>query len=401
MSVERVRRFQVRGAQGFANGGEFRLDFNDVPVLSLGHTYVRWVELAIDIRWANSGAGAETVPEPLAHNVLRQLQCRIAGGHTFFDFASQAGEALLKAQWLLSGTRAESPGDAVVGAGGTLDQRYKILIPIGYLFGAAEGDDYNVPLKELQKGQASIECNWANGGAGGEFDDTAGATGEVTITAANSSVRRATIVMIARPEARVGPYLTFKSQVLAGVEERPLTGNHVVHLLAEVPTSSTVVANRRAEQFIGVARTSCTQLDFDGVNVVEGVDAPELVTLWNRKATTAVDRITQHEAGTTEALPIYSPHVNFAKVTHKPSSREHPVLRLEGTPATPRLLYVMSRLLDERAEADSAQLMGVAYDPALSSAKTLAKTELAASSKAGAYYRLPRKLRRKGEKAGS
>jgi hypothetical protein len=390
MSVERIRRFQVRGDRSFASNGEFRLDFNDVPVLSLGHTYVRWVELAIDVLWANAGGAPAVVPEPIGMNILRQIQCRIAGGHTFVDMASQAGEGLYKAIWQTEGKRGESPGNATVPAGGTVAVRYKVCIPIGYLFGAAEGDDYNVPLKELQKGQASIECNWANGAAGGDFDTGAGV---VTVTAASTAVRRATIVMIARPEARVGPYLTYKQQVLAGVEERPLTGNHVVHYLGELPNhTGLAAASRLTEQFIGVARTTITQLDFDGVNVVESIDAPDAITLWNRKAKTAVDMLTQHEAATTEILPIYSPHCEYAKVTHKPSSREHPVLRLEGTPATPRLLYVLSRLLDERAEAESAQLMGVAADHAASTAKSIAKTEVSRESKAGAFYRLPRKL---------
>lgn len=395
MSVERTRRFLIRGNQTYQASGDFRLDFNDVPVLALGHTYVRWVELALDINWLNTNAAAQTVPEPIAHNVLKSLQARISGGHVFYDHATQAGQALMTELWQTSGIRPESNGDAVVPGsgtnGGVLTTRMKFCVPIGYLFGAAEGDDYNVTLKELQKGQASLEFVWANGAVGGNFDTATGAPGTVSIQSA--SIRAATIVMIARPEARVAPLLTRKTQVLSGVEERPLTANHVVHYMGEMPTwDSATAANRRTEVFITTGRTLIQQLDFDGVNVVENVYSQDAITIWNRKASTAVDRIGQLEAGAAEVLPIYSPSVDFGKVTHKPSSREHPVLKLEGTPTTPRLLIVMSRLLTDTNTAESANLMGVAYDDSASVAKTLSKTDLDRKSGNGAFNRLPRKL---------
>lgn len=390
MSVERTRRFQVRGAQQYTPGGEVRLDFNDLSPLSLGHTYVRWVELAVDVRF-NSAAGAATVPEPVAHNIIKSIKCGFAGGHTFFDLSSQAGEALFKAIWIANGKRPESPGDIAVGAGGVANARLKVMLPIGYLYGALEPDDYNVPLRELQRGQASIEIQWANGAAGGDFD-TGG--GDLTVVGGGvTQIRQATVVMIARPEARVGPYLTYKTQVLSGVEERPLAANHVLHHLIEIPTANGPGASALTEVFVTAAgRTQVDELSFDGINVVEQVPAADLITVYNRRAATAADRITQHEAGTTEALPIYSPATSDAKITQLPSSRDHPNLKVAGSTATPRILMVLSRLVDDRAFTNSASLMGVQADPMNSVAKTSTKTDLPRSSGAGAFMRLPRKL---------
>lgn len=390
MSVERSRRFQVRGAVQYAPGGELRLDFNDISPLSLGHTYVRWIELAVDVRFASAGGGNKTVPEPIAHNLIKSVRCGIPGGHTFFDLSSQAGESLLKALWMASGVRPESPGDLTVPGGGTLDTRLKIMLPLGYLPGAAEPDDFNVPLRELQRGQASIEINWANGDVGGDFDVGGG---EVTVVASHTRIRQATIVMIARPEARVGPYLTWKQQLLSGLEERPLAANHVLHHLLEIPTANGPGANARTEVFITAAgRTQVDELSFDGINTREQVPAADVITQWNRKARTAGDRITQHELGTTEVLPIYSPASEAAKITHLPSAKDHPNLRVLGSLTTPRVIMVLSRLVDDRAFMDSTAYMGVQADPAAAEAKTLTKTALLRSSGPGAYFRVPRKL---------
>lgn len=390
MTVERTRKFQIRGAQQFTNNGEFRLDFNDLSPLSIGHTSVRWIELAVDVRWANATAGPLVIPENIGHNIIRSIQCRVPGGHTFFDLSSQAGESLLKSIWQRSGSRPESPGDVTVGAAGVFNARYKIILPIGYLFGAIEPDDYNVPLKELQRGQASVEIQWANGAAGGDFDAGAGGC---TVTAANTQVRQATVLLIARSEQRVGPYLTYKQQLMSGLEERPLTANHVVHQVVEIPTANPPGATALTEVFVTAAgRTQVDEFSFDGVNVVEQVPAADLITVSNRKMKTAADRITQHEAGTTEVLPIYTSPTDAAKSTHAPSSREHPNLRMLGTTATPRLVYVLSRLVDDRAFMESASKLGVQADPSTAQAKTVTKTALDRRSGAGAFFRLPRKI---------
>lgn len=392
MSVERIRRFQVRGAQQYSQGGEFRLDFADIPPLALGQTYVRWLELAVDVRWNNATAGALNVPAAIGFNVIKSLKCAVPGGHTFLDLASQAGEALFKGQWIASGKLPESPGTVAVGAGGTADARYKVRIPLGYLDGALEPDDYNVPLRELQSQGAAVEGVWANGEVGGDFDVGGGG---VTLVAASTRIRSATIVMIARPEARVGPYLTIKLQRLAGPEERPTAGNMLVHNMIELNTPPTVAANRLTETFLAAAaRTEVESLEFDGVAVREKVAAADLITIFNRKAATADDRITAHEAGTTRALPIYTPDEAFAKATHKPSSREHPLLKLagDGTIANPRILMILSRMVDDRAEAESANAIGVQVDPGKSVAKTASKTVLDRQSGAGAFFRMPRKL---------
>lgn len=388
MSVERVRRFQVRGAQSYSANGTGRLDFNDLTPLALGHTYVRWVELAIDVTFA-SASGAKTVVEPQLHNVIKSLKCGIPGGHTFFDLSTQAGESLYKATWIVGGIRPESPGDLSVGAGGSASARVKLMLPLGYLPGAANPDDFNVPLRELQKGQAAIEFTWANGAAGGDFDATAGGTGDVTITSAQ--IRAATAVLIARPEASVGPYLTWKQQLLSGLEERPLAANMILLAMLEVPTQNGPGANALTEVFVTAAgRTLVDELSFDGVNVIEQVAAADLITVANRRMKTAADRITQHEAGTTEVLPIYvSPS---GKITHVPSSRDNPILKLQGTTTTPRIVMVMARMVDARAVDNSAQLLGVAVPEGGGVAKSLTKTDVDARSGAGAFYRLRRKL---------
>jgi hypothetical protein len=390
MSVERVRRFQVRGAQSYRQNGEFRLDFNDIQPLALGHTYVRAVELAVDVTWANASAGAVNVPAAVGHNVIKTLKAAVPGGHVFFDLGSQAGEALFKGQWIASGKLPESPGTVAVGAAGTATARYKIRIPIGYLDGALEGDDYNVPLRELQRAGVAIEGTWANGETGGDFDIGGGA---VTLNVA-TAIRSAVVELIARPEVRVGPYLTWKLQRLAGAEERPTAGNMIVHNFVELPTPAydAAAASRLTETFLSAAaRTEVEELSFDGVNVRESVAVADLITIFNRKAQTADDRITQHEANTTRAIPIYTPAESLAKITHKPSSREHPMLKLGGTATTPRLLMIMSRMVDDRATMESSNALGVQAAGG-GVAKTASKTELDRKSGAGAYFRMPRKL---------
>ena len=390
MTIERTRRMNIRSGQAHSDGGTFRIDFKDLPKIAMGHTYVRWIELAVDVRWANATGAPVVVPEPIGHNVVANLQCKIAGGHTFLELGRQAGSTLYKACHALSGKRGETPGDVSVPAGGVFNARYKVIVPIGYLPGAADPDDFNVPLAELQENQVAIEGVWASSG---DFNTGAGG---VTITSANTQIRRATAVMVARNELRAAPLLTWKLQLLSGTEERPTCGNHFVHSLLEIPQWATGGgAAALTETFVGTARTQVESFTFDGVSVVDLVDSPDLITVFNRKTYGTDDMLTQHEAGTTEFLPIYSAPTEAVKSTYKPSSVEHPNLVLVGTPATPLVLMVMSRLNTDRNVGTTAEAVGLeGFDTSKAPAKTLTKTALPIESGAGAFERMPRLLQK-------
>ena len=383
MAVDILNRFQVRNAATYSALGQFRLDFNDVVPINQGESYIRWIELALSVTYANASTTG-TIPMQQIANVIKSLRC-VSGGHEFLNLTERAGECLYKGLWAAQAVQPENPGGTSVTGSGTATVRFKLLIPIGYLPGAADPDDYNVPLAELQSNQAAIEGTWANGATGGEFD---GGSGKVTISAASMT---ATVCMIARGEKRTAAYLTWKLQSLAGREERPTAGNMFLHHLIELPDAPAGIT----ETFVTAAgRTQVDELSFDGVRIIDQVLSDDLISDWNRKAFTAVDRLTAHSLGTTQFLPLYSPHVAMGdghKAGQKPSSRAHPKLKVAGTDTTPTVLMIMSRLLDGRSEAESAAAIGVEnYDPAKSKAKGLSKTAI--DPRSPVYRRVPRKL---------
>lgn len=386
MSVARVRDFQVRGAASYSPNGSFRLDWSDVPPLNLGHTYARFVELALDVTWANATGGALSVPEYVGRNVIQYLRCEIPGGHRFISFADQAGADMAKLVWAVTGETTPGPGVVTVGAGGTAVGRYKLFLPIGFLPGSIEPDDYNVPLAELTK--APIEGNWANGAANGDFD---AATAGVTI---QSATLRATVHLLARPELRVGPYLSWRTQRLSGIEERILAADHVAHAIAELPIQTHAAGTSLTEVFVPTTRTSVNLLAFDGVPVIEQVASADLVSGFDTSLADPSSRLGAFEGGTCRFLPIYGPERRRHKVTQQGSARINPHLRLVGTPTTPKVGMVLSRLLDGRNLAASLDAIGVPGDRGKLRAtpKTFTKTALDPNSGPGGVQRLPAKV---------
>lgn len=389
---------QVRGNQSYSSGADFRVAFNDIsPVPGAKHTYMRALEFAVDAVFSKSNAGTSSLPAVIAHRVFERLTLQVPGnGHTFLDLPQQAGVALYYYRWAMTGKRPTPVSALTIPAtGSTLTARLKIVIPFQFP-GGIEPDDFNVALDDLR--EAQLVGSWCSGDAGGAFD--AGANDELITSA--TTIRAVTAVLVGRDEYRVPPPWTIGTIEQNGIEDHIPVSDCKLHLLAEIP----VHANGLTENFITDAERDLVTLRINERTPVDRIDARELVSAWDYiHAQTNDDRQGDHEGDATRFVPITFGDRRRRKGTHSPTVEGgQPRLRVTGTDATPRLLYMIGgankiqgifaqvRKSGVRVPADFAKSPGVYLEP-----KTFAKTSVGKGLDGGIQV-VPAKLNPLGDK---
>lgn len=341
-TLEARRALQVDGQQNYTNNGIFRLRFNDVDPLEHGETYVRAIELAIDVTFSNAGGAPALLPELLIPRIVDSIQHRSSDGWPFFQLPEQAGRALVIWDWWKNGrypevTQVGQGNTLSIPAGGTAVARLKLTIPFTWEEGI-EPDDINVALRDLRNTQ--IECRWANADVGGIFDS--GANDE-SATAA-TVVREATAVLVARDEYRVAPYPSLVQETLSGIEEDIALNDVRFHALAELALQ----ADGITESFITDVQRDRVRLRVGNLTLIDRVDAKDLVTSFNRtQIREAASRLPQMEANTNTFVPILFAQRTPRKVTHSPLVQGlQPRIRVEGdgTISQPTYLHFSTRL---------------------------------------------------------
>lgn len=335
----------VRAGAAYAPNVQARIDFGDVPGMAPGlEPYAEGIEIACDVVFTHDGGAPINLAELAAHKVIEEVTLRLPNGHVFYDLPAQAGVLLYQLHHGLFGRRPPCHGGGGAVAlpnGANTTVRVKFYLP----FQAPHGinpQDWNLALRDLRAAQLTIR--WANGAAGGVFNDGANNPRIVSATmrASIDLVGRADQATPGAGEWRYAPRWTFGTMLLSSVEEQvPLKGR-VLHALFEVRTQADGIANT---PFALADRSLVTLLTADGVTVVDREDARDLVTRWNRHfAAARAEELAEHDAGSNTFLPLFVPLSRPAKVTQLPALTEHPTLRVTGAVTTPRILYATSEL---------------------------------------------------------
>lgn len=337
-SIERIVPVQITGG-AYAASGTFRVAFDDVQPIAKGMTtYVRGVYLEEDATFGSDVDQAQ--PEDILRRVIDRLRVAQEGGHIFYDLPEQAGVALSKLLWAMTGRRQQAPNG---GAGGAITVtgaadvaiRIKYWLPF-YLPGSVEADDANIPLRDLKA--VALEGTYANGALGGAFD--AGADNTIVV----SGTLRANVELVARDEYRKAVYFSIISEEMTGLEQRlTFLQRRRLHWLLEIP----VHADGATENFVTDAERDLATLTVDDSTVVDRMDARDLNAKWNRvHAAARAEELPNHEGNASPWVALYCPGRRPYKITQLPLCRREPHLRLTGTDTTARLVHCSSALND-------------------------------------------------------
>lgn len=403
-TLETRRPMQIIGAQDYASGQTWRLRFKDVTPLEEGETYVRAVELAIDVVLESDLAGTVDVPELVLPRIVESLVHTAPNGHQFLNLPEQAGRALVLHAWEQTGvypeiTQAGKDGNVTIPNGSTITARMKLTIPFMFL-GGIEPDDCNVALRDLLLTQ--IVGRWGNADTGGIFDS--GSNNERATSA--TTIREATAILVSRDEYRVGAYPSLVQETLAGVEQDIAVNDCLLHSLTEIR----LLADGITERYVTDAQRDRIRLRIAQRTLVDRVDAIDLVAGWNRAvARGAGDRLDQHEANTADFIPILFAQRHPRKLTHSARvDRIQPKLRVEGDGnlTTPTVIHFSTRLnklptvaqtiRDSRVDVNAAFLSGLDGAARQLQGKTASKQ----SAAPGTLQALPVKLNPKGDPRG-
>jgi len=341
------------GGTMVSNGG-FSIDLSQIPPINGqagGVSYVTKLHLRVDVTIANASGGAVVPGDAHVFDVLESLRLEIPGRPPLIDLSTRAGSSWYRLMRAVGGKRpmqANNGGSLSINNGASLAIRLHIPLRLEFPGSINPGDAW-IPLAHLREG-AQLRGSWGDAAATGW-----GPAG-VTITAASTQLT-CTAELIELPEYRVPAWLEIKQLDQPGLDNDVFgLAGRVLHHLVEIPTQA---GGQVADTVITDANRDLIDFQVDGRYVVERVDAREKIADWDQELAASLAEYFEHEAGTSNFVPILFPPNNRAqggyKVTQLPVCRGNPHLRVTGTLTTVRLIAFMSHLNTSRAVLDSVR----------------------------------------------